>query len=123
MYDQTGKPIVITPACPSGEGASSETDVNKYGDAMWQKEPGPVKIDQAVQAKIYEAIMQAVAKNAFVVGVFPFGFHFIDAPNAYDYSVRAKPAAEVLKNWYGRLGLSVLKNSSRTVGAIGRSTH
>lgn len=103
LYDQTGKPIIITPAYPSGEGASSETDVNKYGGAMWQKEPGPVKIDHTVQAKIYEAIMQAVAKNSFVVGAFPFGYQFVDAPNAYDYSVRAKPAAEVLKNWYGRM--------------------
>ena len=80
LAEATGIPVVLTPAYPSGSGSAGGTDVWRYALAVWEAEPGPVTYDPVVQARAYEALMRAVAVTPSVVGVYPFGYWFIDLP-------------------------------------------
>lgn len=64
-------------------------------------------LDLDEQARFYEAFCLAISSRPWVVGVFPFGYDYIDTPYDKDFSIRGKPAETVLKNYYPLFNASI----------------
>jgi hypothetical protein len=97
VFERYGKPLVIMQfAYGSHAGAARMAAGGNSGDT----EDQPVALDLLAQARLYEAFFRAIAPRPWVAGVFPFGYHLLDAPLDRDFSMRAKPAEAVAARWY-----------------------
>ena len=90
-----GKPIVFTEAgYPSVVGATRQP---------WKWPSGSEQIDDALQARAYDALMRVCTAGAWCRGVFWWKYYEMPergTSHAHDYSPRGKPAEAVLRRWY-----------------------
>jgi len=68
----------------------------------WDDPPGPA--DVWLQARLYEAALQAVSKRPFMVGTFFWLWEGVARPPFHDasFSIQDKPASFVMAGWYER---------------------
>ena len=92
--DKFNKPIIISQfAYASTIGSNYERSLNFW----YQEGPQPV-FSQTIQARMYEAFLQAVANRTWIEGMFSFGYTYF--PLEYpDYSIAYKQAEAVLLKW------------------------
>jgi len=82
-------------------GAQNRANVFDAANAVYAPEPQlEAESDLEEQAMVFDAILAAVASRPFITGFYPFLYHYNALPLAPDYSVRGKPAEEVIAAWY-----------------------
>jgi hypothetical protein len=76
--------------------------VSTAASRPWYEPSGPA--DVWLQARLYEAALQAVSKRPFMVGTFFWLWEGVRRPAFRDasFSIQDKPAAFVMADWYGR---------------------
>lgn len=96
---RTGKPIVFGQVAYFSENASWRPKGAETYYTWGHPEDNPSVLDHASQARVMEAIFRAAARRPHVEGAFAFGYWYVDAPDATDSSIRAKPAEDVWTAW------------------------
>ena len=102
LYNKTNLPILIqSVAYASLDGSGLEKGPETT--YTWE-DPRTlnVTIDEIEQAMIYESIMKQVATRDYIMGLFPFGYWYLDGPSTPDTSIRAKLAETILISWLTR---------------------
>lgn len=98
-----GLPIVIHSAAYGSfdGGARNEPDVFTIANAVYFPESEvKAEIDLLEQALVFDSLLEAVASRPYITGFFPFLYQYNALPLAPDYSVRGKPAEQVVAAWY-----------------------
>jgi hypothetical protein len=104
LHRQTPLPIVLTGiGFGSYDGAATQ-EAGVFDVALTffgtEREAAKVKWDGLEQAMIFDAFMKAVARRPYIIGTYSFHTNWVALPKAPDYSIRGKPAADVLRKWY-----------------------
>jgi hypothetical protein len=102
LYTQYGKPLVLNSVAYSSiDGClMGNVEWDDVAIQMWEPYSTTYTLDLAEQAMGFDAIMRAVAKHNYIIGVYPF-FYFPDTfPTSMEFNIRDKPAEEVLSQWY-----------------------
>jgi hypothetical protein len=104
LYRKYHKPVILTQvAYPSVDGGLQGTtflDGEDPAISLWEPYSDKFQLDLVEQAMGYDAIMNAVAKSDYIIGVYPFVYFPETLPVTLEYNIRDKPAEEVLSQWY-----------------------
>jgi hypothetical protein len=102
LYERWGKPIIITTSYPSVDGgASSNLAWDTEEIQIWSEYSGNYRLDLEEQAMVYEAVMRVVSDYDFVIGFYPFVYGYTDLPKSKEWTIRGKPAEDIVAGWYG----------------------
>lgn len=105
----TGKPIIISMAYPSANGAASGCVSSGGGCLHWTQLSPPnqnassVTVNLNLQADIYEAMLTAVNERQWVSGIVSRGYYPPTILQDMSASIHGKPSADILWYWYPRL--------------------
>ncbi len=102
LHNAWDKPFIIEPAYPSaihGCMGTKEYSVDDKRISMWEKKNDSVPNDMTTHAIIFDELMRAIATRNWIIGFYPFGYHYQDMQDK-GYNIRTKPASYVLKEWY-----------------------
>ena len=100
IHNDTGLPIILPQVAFSSANGSGLDKGSETFYTFGPPDEVPVTYNATQQAMIYEALMLQVAKRDYIIGVFPFGTWYVDAPLTVDLSIRGKLAEQVLTTWY-----------------------
>jgi hypothetical protein len=103
VYQETGKPMILASVAYGSYDGGAQSKLGVYDVALEAYHPEQATrlvYDPIEQAMVFDAIMQAVAQRPYIVGIYPFLYQYIALPLSPDYSVRGKPAEQVIAAWY-----------------------
>lgn len=109
VQQELGKPFVLLAAYPSATGGLTncidyEGSCLPFGYlAAGQAEPAGVQLNLGEQMEVYNALLAAVNDNDWLAGFISGGYNPAVALTDTSTSVNGKPAADVLRFWFGRL--------------------
>lgn len=101
---QYGKPVVLSQiSYPSVVGGvTGRVGVFDDGIQMWNAYDSSMVLDLQGQAMAFEAVLNAVAQSPSVIGTYPFVYWPDEFPLSKEHNIRGKPAAEIVRGWYGQ---------------------
>ncbi len=73
---------------------------------FFQEGKNVLTYDAVEQAMVFQAVMKAAARRPYIVGAYTFNYSYIAMPRAPDYSIRNKPAEQVVSEWYATAGVA-----------------
>ena len=107
FQQKTQKPIIMIAAYPSAEGGAMGTEAPGMEDLelsiVGPEQMSTVKLDLNIQAWIFDALAEEVAKHPFMVGFAPFAYPYMQLPKEPGHTIRGKPAEVILSRWYAVL--------------------
>lgn len=100
------KPVIISGLAYSSADKTSmgEKGVsgNTNGLSALEERNNELVFDGKEQAMVYEAYLKAIARHPEILGIYSYGYSFIELPDSFSYSIRGKEAENVVKEWFGR---------------------
>lgn len=107
LHNVTGKPVLISPvdyASTDGSGLPKGPEVlYAYMDPSTVYSKYNVTYNDTQQAIIYEALMRQIAKRPYIIGIFSWGYGYVDSPLTPDGTIRGKMAERLLSEWFGNI--------------------
>lgn len=107
LHNLTGKPVLIAPVSYSstdGAGLKKGPEVlYAYMDPSKVYSQYNVAYNDTQQAMIYEAIMRSIASRPYIIGIFTWGYGYVDSQLTPDDTIRGKMAERVLSRWFSNL--------------------